>query len=88
MSSCASDPEVRVVTETKLVTEQVEVYKPLPDVLTRAVPYPQSLPESFTVGDLLDLTFELYDALDTANADKAKAGTLTKPQPASEPVPQ
>jgi hypothetical protein len=83
--SCASDPEVRVVTETRTVEVPVEVSKPLPETLVRAVPYPQALPESFTVDDLIDLTFGLFDALDRANADKARAGELTRP---SAPVPQ
>ena len=88
MSSCGTDPQIKVVTRTETVEVPVEVYKPLPDTLTRAVPYPPGLPEDFTVGDLFNLTFDLYDALDTANADKAKAGQLTKQPPSSEPVPQ
>ena len=88
MSSCATDPVVRVVTKTETIEVPVEVSKPLPAALVRAVPYPPALPEAFTVDDLIDLTFDLYDALDAANADKAKAGELSKPQPASAPVPQ
>lgn len=65
----------------------MEVYKPLPATLIRAVPYPQALPEGFSVDDLIDLTFSLFDALDQANADKARAGELTQLTDAS-PVPE
>jgi hypothetical protein len=84
LSSCGCDPEVRVVTETQTVVEEVEVYKPLPETLTKPVPYPPSLPADFTVGDLLDLNLALYDALDAANADKARAGELTRQTAPSE----
>lgn len=77
---------VRVVTETKTIEVPVEVSKPLPAALVRPVAYPPALPERFTVDDLIDLTFDLYDALDQANADKARAGELSTP-PAPE-VPQ
>jgi hypothetical protein len=77
--SCGSDPEVRVVTETQTVIEQVEVYKELPVNLTAPVAYPAGLDEEFTVDDLFDLIFSLYDALDQANNDKADAGELTAP---------
>ena len=80
VASCASDPQVRVVTETRTVEVPVEVSKPLPETLIRAVPYPQALPENFTVDDLIDLTFDLFDALDQANSDKARAGELTQPR--------
>lgn len=79
---------MKVVTETKTVEVFVEVTKPLPDALIRAVPYPNGLGEDFTVEDVINLTFDLYDALDAANADKARAGLLTQPSAASEPVPQ
>ena len=65
----------------------VEVTKPLPDALVRPVPYPASLPESFTVEDVIDLAFDLYDALDQANADKKRAGEITRPAQA-EDVPE
>ena len=86
-SSCASERAVRVVTETKTVVEFVEVTKPLPAALVRATPYPPSLDEGYTVEDVVDLAFALYDALDQANDDKARAGELTQPSSA-EPVPQ
>lgn len=86
MAACASDPEVKVVTKTETVIERVEVYKPLPDALVRPVPYPSGLGDNFTVDELIDLTFDLFDALDQANADKAKAGELTQPNAASEPT--
>jgi hypothetical protein len=55
----------------------VEVYKELPDNLTAPVAYPEGLAEEFTVDDMFDLIFGLYDALDQANRDKADAGDLT-----------
>ena len=88
VTSCCGDPEVRVVTETQTVVEPVEVYTKLPDALTRPVPYPAALPHEFTVGDLLDLTLALYDALDQANLDKAKAGELTQQSAESADIPQ
>jgi hypothetical protein len=51
--------------------------------LIRPVAYPPALPEGFTVDDLIDLTFDLYDALDRANADKARAGEITRNAPHS-----
>ena len=77
-----------MVTETRTVTEQVEVTKPLPDTLTTPLPYPPPLSESFTVDDVLDLVFDLYDLLDTANADRVKSGELTQPNDSSEDIPQ
>jgi hypothetical protein len=79
LTSCASDPEVRVVTETQTVIEQVEVYRELPANLTAPVAYPAGLDEEFTVDDMFDLIFGLYDALDQANNDKVDAGELTAP---------
>lgn len=64
------------------VTEQVEVTKPLPDTLTNPLPYPPALPEKFTVDDMLELTFALFDTLDVANADRARAKELTQPDSA------
>ena len=87
LASCASDPEVRVVTETRTVEVPVEVFKPLPETLTTPLPYPPPLSESFTVDDVLDLTFALYDLLDAANADRVRSGELTRPAP-SEDIPQ
>ena len=65
----------------------VEVYKPLPDALVRPIPYPSGLSENYTVEDVINLAFDLYDALDQANADKERAGEVTQPNVA-EPVPQ
>jgi hypothetical protein len=76
---------VRVVTETKTVEVPVEVTKPLPESLTDPLPYPPSLPENFTVGDLIDWAFALLDTVDVANADRASAAELTQP---SDEVPQ
>lgn len=76
-----------MVTETQTVTEQVEVFKELPANLTAPLTYPPSLSEEFTVDDLLDLTFALFDKLDQANRDRADAETLTQPMAAG-PAPQ
>ena len=72
-----------MVTRTETVEVPVEVIKPLPASLTQPLPYPQSLGENFTVDDLIDTVFDLYDRLDRANADRKRAGELTRPQ--SEP---
>jgi hypothetical protein len=85
VSSCASDPEVRVVTKTETVEVPVEVTKPLPETLTAPLQYPKALGEGFTLDEVFDLTFALFDLLDVANADRAKAAELTQP---SEPIPQ
>jgi vacuolar-type H+-ATPase subunit I/STV1 len=88
--SCATDPEVRVVTKTEIVEKEVEVTKPLPKSLTDPLVYPAGLSEGFTVGDSLDLNFDLFDLLDQANRDRAKAAELTQPRtPAPAPdIPQ
>ncbi len=80
---------MKVVTETQIVEKQVEVTKELPKSLTRPLDYPQNhLDGEITVGDLLDLVFDLYDVVDVANVDREKAAELTQPQPSLEPVPQ
>lgn len=76
-----------MVTETRTVEVPVEVFKPLPETLTTPLPYPPPLSESFTVDDVLDVAFALYDLLDTANADREKSGELTRPAP-SDDIPQ
>lgn len=76
--SCATDPEVRIVTETVTVEVEVEVYRELPDDLVKPLPYPPALPERFEQRDLLDLVFTLYDRLDLANMDRACAGRIVK----------
>ncbi len=78
--SCASDPEVRIVTKTKTVPIPVEVYRELPDSLVEPLPYPPPLPERFQQRDLLDRLFTLYDRLDLANMDRACAGRIVKGQ--------
>lgn len=88
MSSCASDPEVRVVTKTETVEVPVEVVKPLPETLTNPLPYPPALPENFTIGDLIDWGFALLDQLDVANQDREKSAELTQPNTVSAEVPQ
>ena len=79
---------MRVVTETRIVEVPVEVIKPLPKTLTEPLDYPDSamLDGDITVGDLLDLAFDLFDLVDVANADRESARELTQP-PASEPAP-
>lgn len=77
-----------MVTETETVEVPVEVTKPLPETLTTPLPYPPPLSESFTVDDLLDLAFDLYDLLDVANADREKARELTQPSDSSVDIPQ
>jgi hypothetical protein len=74
-----------VVTETQTVVEQVEVIRPLPAVLTKPLPYPASLSEGFTVDDLIDQVFDLYDLLDQANVDRERAGELTTPEASDVP---
>jgi len=69
-----------VVTKTETVELQVEVIKPLPKSLTNPLPYPPALPENFTVDDMLELTFALFDTLDVANADRARSKELTQPE--------
>jgi len=69
-----------VVTETQTIEVPVEVTKPLPKTLTDPIVYPPGLSEKFTVDDLIDLSFALYDKLDLANTDRAKAAELTQPQ--------
>lgn len=75
-----------MVTETRTVEVPVEVIKPLPRNLTDPIPYPVALGDGFTIDDLIDQVFALYDLLDQANRDRADAAELT--QPAEEPVPQ
>ncbi len=78
--SCASDPELRIVTKTETVEVPVEVYRELPQDLVDPLPYPPALPERFEQRDLLDLVFTLYDRLDLANMDRARAGRIVKGQ--------
>lgn len=77
-----------MVTETRTVEVPVEVVKPLPENLTDPIPYPASLPAKFTVDDVFDRLFELYDKLDAANRDRADAKALTQPSAPPEPLPQ
>lgn len=79
---------MKVVTETEIREVPVEVYKPVPASLTDPLDYPQGhLDGEITVNDLLDLVFEFYDLLDTANEDRKSVAELTKPQPADESLP-
>ena len=75
------------MTETETVKELVEVTKPLPASLTNPLPYPPSLSEHFTVDDLLDLAFALFDTLDAANADRERSRELTQPSPSDDTLP-
>lgn len=80
---------MQVVTETRTVTEQVEVYKEVPKTLTDPLNYPDSVifgvDGDITIDELLDMVFDLLDTVDTANADREDVAELTRP---SEPVPQ
>jgi hypothetical protein len=82
---------VRVVTETEIVEVPVEVYKPLPETLTRPLNYPDSVvfgvDGDITIDDLLDMVFDLLDTVDTANKDRASSEELTTPDPVAEPLP-
>ena len=76
------------MTETQIVTEQVEVYKPLPETLTRPLEYPQvELSGELPVETLLDMIFEFYGIVDVANADREKAAELTRPLLSSDTPP-
>ena len=79
LTSCASDPRVEVVTETRTVEVPVEVVRPLPQQLTAPLPYPAPLAEEITIETLIDRVFDLYDLLDQANQDRAAAKRLTTP---------
>lgn len=57
----------------------VEVYKPVPDTLTNEVPYPPELQEGYTVDDMIDLIFALYDGWDQFNADRVDVVSLMVP---------
>ena len=65
-----------VVAKSKEVERQTEVYRPLPDELVEALPYPTPLSERFTIEDSIDRIYELYDSLDLANSDRARAGRI------------
>jgi hypothetical protein len=60
----------------KEVERQTEVYRPLPNELVKPLAYPESLPERFTIEDTFDLIYGLYDSLDLANDDRARAGRI------------
>ncbi len=75
--SCDSVPTVEVVTETRTVEVQVEVVRPVPAQLTRAISYPPPLGDSITVEALIDRLFEMYDKLDQANQDRRAVKTIT-----------
>lgn len=79
LTGCANDPEVRVVTKTEIVEVPVEVVKPVPSQLTDPIPYPVGMPENFTVEDVFDLIFTMYDVIDEANADREKVKEITSP---------
>jgi hypothetical protein len=48
----------------------------LPASLTDPLDYPPSLPERFTDNEMWDLIFNLYDVVDQANDDRARAGRI------------
>lgn len=55
----------------------MEVYKEVPATLTNPIPYPAELPEGYTVNDMINLIFALYDAHDQFNADRIDVESLT-----------
>lgn len=65
-----------VVAKSKEVQRQTEVYRPLPAELIEPIPYPKPLTERFTIEDSIDRIYELYDSLDLANNDRARAGRI------------
>lgn len=65
-----------VVVKSKEVERQTEVYRPLPRELVEPLALPESLPDGFTVEDTFDLIYSLYDSLDLANSDRARAGRI------------
>lgn len=69
----------------------VEVYKPLPETLTKPLNYPDSVTfgvdGDITIDELLDMVFDLMDTVDKANADRESADELTTPDPAEPPLP-
>lgn len=80
------------MTETRTVTEFVEVTKPLPDTLTEPLNYPDSVifgvDGDITVDDLLNMVFDLMDTVDAANADREDAAELTQPHHSEVEIPQ
>ena len=65
-----------MVTEIDRVEVPVEVYVPVPEVYTTPLLYPAPLGETFTVEDLVDRLFTLYDLVDQANLDRGHVATL------------
>lgn len=64
----------------------MEVIKPLPESLTKSLPYPASvanLDDNISVGQLLDMVFDLLDTVDVANRDRRDAAQLTQPEPSA-----
>lgn len=70
-----------MVTKTEVVKETVEVYRELPQELTDPIPYPNPLSERFTVNDMIDLIYDLYDTVDLANRDRKRSGRIVKGDP-------
>lgn len=66
-----------MVTETRTVEVPVEVYKQVPVTLTNPIPYPNALPEGYTVNDMIDRIFALYDGWDQFNKDRESVVELT-----------
>ncbi len=78
-----------MVTEVQTVQVPVEVFRPVPETLTEVIPYPPALTEGFTIEDVMETTFALFDLLDQANADRARVAELTTPpSPEGPPDPQ
>ena len=67
-----------MVTKTETVEIPVEVIRELPASLTDPIPYPQGLPDGFTVDHLIYQVLDLYDLLDKANMDREAAERVTR----------
>lgn len=78
LNGCATERPCPVRVETRDVP--VEVFKPLPDQITAPLVYPQQLRAGYTVQDVIELTFALYDLIDRANADRAAAAAMSTPK--------
>lgn len=57
---------------------QVEVVKPIPAVWTDPIVYPAAFGDSFSIQDVVQKMFEMYDLLDQCNADRASVKALGK----------
>ena len=77
LTGCKSAPPV---IDPGIVYVPQNVYVAVPTSLTAPLPYPNALPAQFTVRDVIEQAFAVYDALDQCNADRAAVLTLTTPK--------